>query len=303
MFESISRSWELVMASWRILMEDRKLLAFPILSGIVTLLVVASFIIPVFLAGAGMGVFAEPGVLSRGAPSPGTIPAPVGPGIPWVVLLFLFYVVTYAVAIFFNAALVSCVHARFEGRETSLGDGISHAARHLGTILAWALVAATVGVVLRAIGERSGIIGKLAVALVGGVWSLLTIFVVPILVIEDRGVTDAIRGSITLFRRTWGESVVGVVSIGVIFAAIAMVAVIPVVAMALFGGLAGFALALTLFIILVVVLGIISSAMNGIFVTALYHYAQTGAVPPFFGKGVIEQAFVSRAPLTGAGNI
>ena len=284
MFESISRSWELVMASWRILMEDRKLLAFPILSGIVTLLVVASFVIPLFLAGAGIREVAEP-------------------GIPWILLLFLFYVVTYGVAIFFNAALVSCVHARFEGRETSLGDGISHAARHLGTILAWAFVAATVGVILRAIGERSGIIGKLAVALVGGIWSLLTIFVVPILVIEDRGVTDAIRGSFALFRRTWGESVVGVVSIGAIFAVIAMAAAIPVVLVVLFGGLAGFALALSLFIILVVVLGIISSAMNGIFVTALYHYATTGAAPPVFGKGVIEQAFVPKSPLTGAGTI
>jgi hypothetical protein len=284
MFERISRSWELVMASWRILMEDQKLLVFPVLSGIVTLLVVASFIIPIFLTGAGVRDVTET-------------------GLPWYAVLFLFYVVTYAVAIFFNAALISCVHARFQGRETSLGDGISHALRHLGTILAWALVAATVGVILRVIGERSGIIGKLIIGLVGGVWSLLTIFVVPILVIEDRGVTDAIRGSFALFRKTWGESVVGVVSIGLIFAAIAMVAILPLTAMALFGGLAGFALALTLFIILVVVLGIISSAMNGIFIVALYHYAKTGIAPPAFGKGVIEQAFVPGQPLTGAGNI
>jgi hypothetical protein len=94
-----------------------------------------------------------------------------------------------------------------------------------------------------------------------------------------------------------------VVSIGLIFAAIAMVAILPLTAMALFGGLAGFALALTLFIILVVVLGIISSAMNGIFIVALYHYAKTGIAPPAFGKGVIEQAFVPGQPLTGAGNI
>jgi hypothetical protein len=284
MFERISRSWELVLASWGILMEDRKLLVFPVLSGIVTLLVVASFIIPIFLTGAGLREV-------------------TGTGLPWYVLLFLFYVVTYAVAIFFNAALISCVHARFQGRETSLGDGISHALRHLGAIIAWALVAATVGVLLRAIGERSGILGKVAIALVGGAWSLLTIFVVPILVIEDRGVADAVRGSIALFRKTWGESVVGMVSIGIIFAAVAMAGILPVTMAALFGGLPGFLVALALFIILIVVLGVISSTMQGIFVVALYQYARTGMAPPAFGKGVIEQAFVPREPLSGAGNI
>ncbi|MDD1668591.1 MAG: DUF6159 family protein, partial [Methanomicrobiales archaeon] len=205
--------------------------------------------------------------------------------------------------IFFNAALVSCVHSLLQGKETSLGDGISHAVRHVGSILVWALVAATVGIILRFIGERGGIIGRIAVAIVGGIWSFVTIFVVPILVIEDKGVADAVKESVALFRKTWGESVVGSVSIGIIFGAVAALGVFVVLAAGLLGGLSGFLLALALLFLLITVLAVISSAMQGIFVVALYTYAKTGTVPQGFGKGVIEQAFVPKGPVFGAGNI
>jgi hypothetical protein len=217
-----------VKASWQILARDRKLLVFPVLSGIVTLFLAASFILPLFISG----------VIFRQVP---------GGGIPWYVLLFLFYVVSYFVAIFFNTALVTCVHSLLQGRETSLGEGLSHAVRHAGSILLWAIIAATVGIVLRAIGERSGILGRIAVAVVGGIWSLVTIFVVPVLVLEDRGVFDAMRESVALFRRTWGESVVGSVSIGVISGAITLVGLLGVFAAVFTGSLAVMILAIAPF--------------------------------------------------------
>ena len=284
MFERIGRSWELVRASWRILSRDTSLLVFPILSGICTLAVVASFILPIILSGAafrGMGA---------------------GPA-PWYVLLFLFYVACYFVAIFFNTALVTCVYALLQGKETSIGEGLSGAARHLVPLFLWAVVAATVGIILRAVGERTGIIGRIAVALVGGVWSLITIFVVPVLVLEDKGVVDAVKESAALFRRTWGESVVGSVSLGVIFGAIVLLGLLGVVAAAFTGSMAVILLAVALFILLVVVVGVVSSAMQGIFFTALYTYAKTGIVPAGFGKGTLEQAFVPKEPAFGTGNI
>src|SRR5512136_301756 len=235
MFESIGRSWELVKASWQILSRDRKLLVFPVLSGIVTLAVVASFILPLILTGAVLGSVAGPA--------------------PWYVLLFLFYVVSYFVAIFFNTALVTCVYSLLQGRETSIGDGLSHAVRHAGSILLWAVIAATVGILLRVIGERTGIIGRIAVSLVGGIWSLVTIFVVPVLVLEDKGVVDAMKESVALFRKTWGESVVGSVSIGLIFGAILLLGVLGVIASAFTGNVAVILLAVALFVLLLVLVG------------------------------------------------
>jgi membrane-anchored glycerophosphoryl diester phosphodiesterase (GDPDase) len=284
MFERIGRSWDLVKASWRILSQDRKLLVFPILSGICTLLVVISFIIPLVLSGAILGQMTA------------------GPA-PWYVLLFLFYVVSYFVAIFFNTALITCVYSRLQGRETSISDGLSHAIRHIGSILVWAIIAATVGVVLRAIGERSGIIGRIAVAIVGGIWSLVTIFVVPVLVLEDKGVVDAMKESAALFRKTWGESVVGEVSIGLIFGAIVVMGLLGVLAALLTRSITMMILAVALFILLVAVVAVVATAMQGIFVTALYTYAKTGNVPLAFGRGILEKAFVPKGPVFGSGNI
>jgi hypothetical protein len=270
--------------SWRILSQDRKLLIFPVLSGIFTLLVVISFIIPLFLSGA---VFGQ---------------AAAGPA-PWYVLLFLFYVVTYFVAIFFNTALITCVHALLQGRETSISEGLSNAVRHIVPILAWALIAATVGMILRTIQNRVGFIGKIAVALVGGIWSLVTIFVVPVLVLENKGVIDATKESVALFRKTWGESVVGSISIGVIFGAIMIVGLLGVFAALVTGSAAAIILAIALVVILLAVVSVVASAMQGIFVTALYTYAKTGNVPTGFRKGVLENAFVPKQPAFGSGNI
>jgi len=284
MFESIGRSFELVKASWRILSQDKKLLVFPVLSGIFTLIVVASFILPLFLSGA----------LFSGAPT-GQVPG--------IVYLFLFYVVCYFVAIFFNTGLITCVNARLQGQDATISEGLSNAVRHAASILVWAIIAATVGVILRAIGQRSGLIGRIAVAIVGGIWSLVTIFVVPVLILEDKGVFDAMKESGSLFKKTWGETVVGSISIGVIFGIIVIVGLLGVLGALVTGSTAVMILAVVLFVLLIAVVAVVSSAMQGIFVTALYTYAKTGTVPTGFGKGVLENAFVPKQPAFGSGNI
>jgi hypothetical protein len=284
MFERIGRSWQLVKASWRILSQDRKLLVFPVLSGIITLLVVVSFILPLVLSGAVLGQITA------------------GPA-PWYVLLFLFYVVSYFVAIFFNTALITCVHALLQGRETSITEGLSNAVRHIGPILAWAIVAATVGVILRTIQDRAGFIGRIAISIIGGIWSLVTIFVVPVLVLEDKGVVASMKESVALFKKTWGESVVGSVSIGVIFGAIVLVGLLGVFAALFTRSITVMILGVAFFILLIAVVSVVASAMQGIFVTALYTYAKTGNVPTGFGKGVLENAFVPKEPVFGSGNI
>ncbi|HXW98402.1 MAG TPA: hypothetical protein VEI51_01605, partial [Methanomicrobiales archaeon] len=69
------------------------------------------------------------------------------------------------------------------------------------------------------------------------------------------------------------------------------------------GSLAVLLLAVALFIVLVAVVAVVSSAMHGIFVVALYNYARNGTVPGAFDRGLIEKAFVPKGPVFGAGNI
>jgi len=282
MFERIGRSFELVTTSWNILMDDKKLLVFPVLSGIVSLFVILTFALPLLLTGSFLSMTGAGPVVFYG-------------------LLFMFYAVSYVVVIFFNTALITCVSARLNGKEATLGDGISNAARHFGRILAWALVSATVGLILRILEDKAGFIGRIAVALVGGAWSLVTFFVIPILVLEDKGVADSVKDSVSLIRKTWGESIVGGGSIFLVFFAVGFVALLGVLSTLMLGNMIISGIALVLFLILVVILAVVASAMQGIFVTALYIYARTGTAPSSFNNELIRNAFVPKK--AGSGNI
>lgn len=275
MFESIGRSIELVKTSGNILLDEKKLLVFPVLSGITTLLVILTFILPLIFAGNFLNMTS------------------IGP-VLYYSLLFVFYLVSYFVVIFFNTALITCVHARLNGKSMTIGEGLSHAIRHGGSILAWALISATVGLILQTIHDKAGFIGQIATSLVGGVWSLVTFFVVPVLVLEDKGVVDSVKESVSLIKKTWGESIVGSGSIMLIFIATGIAGLVIVMATLFFGNMIIFGVALVLFILLVVVLAIVASAMQGIYVTALYTYARTGTVPSAFDKDLIQNAFIPK---------
>jgi hypothetical protein len=276
MFESIGRSIELFKTSWGILMGDKKLLAFPLLSGVISLIVLATFILPLIVAGAVSDIL-------------------------FYSALFVFYLVSYFVVIFFNTALISCVNARLQGKEMSVGEGISNALRHLPSILGWALVSATVGIILNLLRERGGFIGQIAAALVGGAWGLVTFFVVPVLVLEDKGVFDAVKESASLIRKTWGETIIGSGSIMLVFIIVGVIGFLGVLATMVLGSPIVFGIALAFFIVLVIILAVVAAAMQGIFVTALYSYARTGTVPTAFNRDLIQNAFVQKQ--AGSGNI
>ncbi|MFA4861693.1 DUF6159 family protein [Methanoregula sp.] len=283
MFESIGRSFSLVKTSWSILMQDKKLLAFPVMSGIISLIVLATFLLPLFMAGS----------LDDAVP---------GGSLVFYVGLFLFYLVSYFVVIFFNTALILCVNARLNGREMGVGEALSASLRHFPSILAWALISATVGLLLQVLAEKAGFIGEIAAGLIGGAWGLVTFFVVPVLMLEEKGVVDSMKESVALVKKTWGESIVGSGSIMLIFLAIGLVAFLGVLATMFLGNAMVFWAAIFLFIILVIVLGVVASAMQGIFLTALYQFAKTGTVPSAFDRDLIANAFVAK-PGSHQGNI
>src|SRR5262249_42379772 len=172
MLERISRGMELTRQSLGVLAEDKKLLVFPLFSGIASLLVLASFAVPLLASGYAQGILDD-----------GRMPQdPLA-----YILLFLFYFVNYFVIVFFTSALVSCAVARFYGGTPGITDGLRAAAARLPQIAAWALVSATVGVILKAIESRSEKIGQIAAGLLGAAWTIATYFVVPVLVIERVG--------------------------------------------------------------------------------------------------------------------
>lgn len=265
---SLSNSWSLVKASAEVLKLDKELLVFPALSGVATVLVALSFFAPLALTGAWEVFTGDTGSYLGYA---------VG---------FLFYLVQYTVIFFFNSALVGAAMIRLEGGDPTVSDGMSIAMDRLGSILGYAALSATVGMVLRAISERVGFIGKIVVGFLGMGWTVATYLAVPVLVSRDIGPIDAVKESAALFKRTWGEQMVASFGIGLAFFLMGMswtiAFVLLLVAAAQFG--AGPAVILPVVAVGVmgyVVLGLVASAIQGIYTAALYRHATGGHVEGF----------------------
>jgi len=274
----LSQSINLIKATFSVLRKDKQLVFFPLISGFAFILVLIAFIVPwVFLLG------------TKGISNPYAFyPA-----------LFLFYLISYAVVIFFNTGLITCAHIRLTGGDPTIRDGWKNAVRHIRPIIAWALISATVGLILQIIADQAGVVGEVIRGIVGGLWSLVTFFVVPVLVFEEKGVADAIKESWGLFKRTWGENVIGQISLVLPFVAIGALVIVAAVGVAFVGNPALTVAALVVAIILIAALGIVYAALHGIFVATLYVYAQSGQVPAGFQPGLVEGAFAPKKPKKG----
>ena len=278
-----SRTWELVKQSFVILRSDKQLMLFPVFSAISCLLVTA------IIATGGM-LLVMPAMASAAANG-----QPFHPNQSPLFLLGMFtmYVANYFVIVFFNVALVGVANSRLMGGNWTFRDGIELAWARKGTILQWAFVAATVGMILRAVEERLGLIGRLVMRIIGVAWALACYFVVPVLAFEDLSPIAAIKRSSKLFRDTWGEKVIG----GLSFSLVSLVLMLPgfglwfvaIVLGGIKGLLAGFAL-LTLYLLM---LSVIMSAVQGIFNAALYRYACFQQVPPAFDADLVKSIWTA----------
>jgi hypothetical protein len=277
MFERISNSWQLVKASAEVLRADKELVVFPFVSMIGVLIVTVTFAVPMFLAGAFESVTKEGGEI-LGA-----------------VVAFLFYVTQYCVIFFANTALVGAAMMRLEGGDPTVSDGFRIASQRIGKIIGYALIAATVGMILRALSERGGLVGRIVSSLIGLAWNLATFLVVPVLVMEEVGPIDAVKRSATLLKKTWGEQIVGNLSIGLVFglAGLLMFLVgVPLVVVAVGTGSAALTvLVILLFVLALVTLGMLSSTLSGIYAAAVYRYAVDGDTGGYFGEELVQDAF------------
>jgi hypothetical protein len=278
-FDKLSNSWELVKASAAVLKADSELLLFPVVSAILSVLVAVTFFVPAMLT----GVF-RPGLADEVALSTTGYAA-----------IFLFYVVQYFVIFFCNTALVGAAMIRLRGGDPTVGDGFRIAASRAKDILGYAFIAATVGMVLRAISERSGLLGRLVVGLVGLAWNMATFLVVPVLVAEDVGPVEAIRQSASYLKRTWGEQIVGNIGMGIVFGLISvgtlLAGVVLIVAAAATESAFLIIFVAVCLLMAFVAIALVSSALSGIYAAAVYRYAAEGETGGFFTPAMVKSAF------------
>ncbi|MEO8287403.1 MAG: DUF6159 family protein [Chloroflexota bacterium] len=282
MGRTFSNSWNLIKASYNVLRSDRELLLFPLISMIGVLLVTAVFSVPFLLTGLFTSVTS--GEATGGQTAIG------------VVLLFLFYLVMYTIIIFSNVALVGAAMMRLRGEDPSVSDGFRIATSHLPQIFGYAAISATLGVVLNVLRGEDNLIGRIVAGLINFAWNLVTFLVVPVLVMENIGPIDAIKRSGGLLKKTWGEQLVSTGGMGLVFGLITLgvilVVCVPLIVLAAAtSSVLLILVAVPVTIVLVSLIGLFSSALNGVFQAALYNYATTGNSGQYFDQNLLAGAF------------
>ncbi|MEZ4984312.1 MAG: DUF6159 family protein [Saprospiraceae bacterium] len=141
-FDRMRTGWHLGITSLEVIGAHPRLLLFPVISGISLIAIALSFV------GTFIGIeFMNPDALQTAFNNESINEVVIG------VVFFLFYVISYFIIIFFNVALVYGTRKAFDGEEPSIGECLSFSAQRAHRILAWAALAATVGMVLQAVEE------------------------------------------------------------------------------------------------------------------------------------------------------
>ena len=280
MFGAIGRSITLLKVCLRVLKADKELVLFPVLSGAGVIALMLAF----------GGIWIGTGAIDR--IDDGSL------GGVDVLLAVLIYITATFIIIFFNSALVFAAYERLTGGDPTVRSGLKGAWARVGTIFMWAVVAGTVGIILSIVSglvrQQSGVLGWIVGSILKGSWTVITFFVIPLIVIEGRPLGGAFGGSFSMLRRTWGEQLGGHFGLG--FAgllALIVVAGIFVLLLAALSplGAAGTITAVGIGAVLAALVAAALAALAGIYKAALYQYAATGQVPALFPSDVIQGAF------------
>jgi len=258
----IKNTISLAKASWQVLLSDKELMLLPVMSTIASIIIAATFFLPIVLSE------------TEGGP------------VVYAISLLVYFLLSFVV-IYFNTALVAAAYERLAGGDPTLGSALAEANRHLPVILGWSAVSATVSMILKQLEERAGIIGAIVGRIAGLAWTLVTFLVIPVFVIEGLGVMDSIKRSAEIFKSTWGENMAANVGFGIL----GFLAMLPLILLVFLGAAAGsgavLGVTVGLAVLGAILISVTMATLSGIFQTALYMYATMGEVPgPFVGTNL-----------------
>jgi len=258
-FGRLKRGFTLTVDSVKVLIHYPKLMLFPLLGGISAIGFLAVFLGSVF-------GFSEPL-----AGEPGNVE---------YAILFGVYLITTFITVIFTAGLVHETRKVYRGNAPSIQRGLGAAWDVKVQLFVWALISATIGVLINMIENSDSRIARIFAAIFSVAWTVLTFFIVPVVVFEKESTVGMFKRSGETFKSTWGET-------GVSLFATSLVGILVFL---LFGGsiigvgvfIESVEVVIAGFVIGVVVFYLVSSTTKGIIRTTLYMYAAGGTTPHEF---------------------
>jgi uncharacterized protein DUF6159 len=273
----LSRGWALAKRSWAVLRADRSLVWYPVVSGLATL-------------GAAVLIFGPAAAIYSSSGSSEVVIV--------VAAIIGAFVLTW-IAVFFNTALAAAASKSLAGQDTTMDDGFAVARARIGVITQWAIVQATIGLLLTAIREAlsENLLGQIFAGLLDFAWGAATFFVVPVLALEGAGPRDAFKRSVGVLKGHWGEGVVGTVSVsGVIF----LIVMLPAILIGVAGGSllssapAAGGLLIGVGVVVLLVGIVIGNTLQSIFRVALFEFATQDRAVGGFEPELLQGAFAPK---------
>jgi hypothetical protein len=303
--EKFNRSWQLFVRSFQVIGRQPKLLLFPLVAFVFTVVIVLFFLAPAALlpTGYSWGQWehwrAAGHRLFELAPAVSTAYSRTH-HVQFTTFGYIYLAVLYLTsmfcATFVNVAFYNEIIKALAGDEVSLRAGLRFACSRIRAILLWSLLAGIVGLIIKTLEERLGWVGRWVMRFVGVVWSVASVFVIPIIVREESANPfTLLRTSAATLKKTWGESLIGYVGITLG----SWMLLLGSFAFLLLAGVLSLVLHTPVFILVAGVLWVVALFVYGYLVSvaghiyrgALYVYASEGVVPAPYTAELMDAAW------------
>jgi len=302
------RSWILFKRSMQVIGENKKLLLFPVITFVLTCVIALFFITPIVLWDMENVFITDFANMAHRFARVGN-PQQLYLSPACYILFGIIYIVSMFLATFFNVAFFNEILNALNGHPVSISGGLRLASSRLKAIFAWSLFAGIVGLIIKALEERLGWFGSLIMKIVGIAWSVASVFVVPVIIREEKYANPVrfVKTSAAILKRTWGESLIGYlgISFGGLFLFVSTVVLVgPIIF--LFITMVntntlniniplmlsiGVPIVIMGWIVFVIVFSYFLHVASQVYLGALYIYATEGVVPEPFDQEQMNMAW------------
>ena len=302
-FDTLSRGWTLSKLSFSVVKADPELLLYTFLSAMMVFITIAAAAYPGYEAENKEGnhwamtdpvINPETGEEERQTTS------------SYMAWIFLTYMIGSIIVVFWNSAIIASAHERLTGGDPTIMTGIKVAFSRIHIIILWGIIAGTVGLLLRIARDAANknskgpikIAAMVVLWLVEIAWWIYTFFIIPMIVLEKKGIREGLRDSRSLFGKTWGENVTSGLGIG-------LITLVGIIISLLIGYLVFMISQIAGIVITIALIGILilwTNTAEVVVVAALYEFAKTGKMPDMNGNGAKFEEALPWKPKSGWAN-
>ncbi len=302
-FDTIRRGWTLSKLSFSVVKADPELLLYTFLSAMMVFVTIAAAAYPGYEAEIKEGshwamtdpvINPETGEEERQTTS------------SYMAWIFLTYMIGSIIVVFWNSAIIASAHERLTGGDPTIMTGIKVAFSRIHIIILWGIIAGTVGLLLRIARDAANknskggmkMVAMVVLWLVEIAWWIYTFFIIPMIVLEKKGVRDGLREGRSLFGKTWGENVTSGLGIG-------LITLVGIIISLLIGYLVFMISQIAGIVITIALIGILilwTNTAEVVVVAALYEFAKTGKMPDLNGNGSKFEEALPWKPKSGWAN-